>query len=243
MKLGLKLYTCNLNLLDKYKDLFDFFEVLIEADFDVSKLKHYSKEITIHAAHSSFGFDLSDPKKEKLNKEILDKAKEAADIVNSKYIIVHPGHNKNENSEKVMLNFLKDNFDKRFVFENSINNEDQICLFSTPKEIKRLLDKFDIKMCLDFAHATCSANFLGKDVKKFIKDFLKLKPEYFHVSGISLDAKRDMHKHLFEVENDYEYLKWINKNKYICLETRHQITNNKDFLLKDIGLMKSIIGK
>jgi len=241
MKIGLKLYPQNLDLVEKYNDLFDFFEVLIEPDFDVNNLKHYDKEITIHAAHGTFGLDLADSKKEELNKEILEKARKAADIVDSKFIIVHPGHKKNENSERNMLNFLKNNFDKRFIFENCLISEDRRSLFSTPEEMKKLLEQFNIGMCLDFEHAIISANFLKKDPLKFIKSFLELNVKCFHVSGVSMDTIKGMHNHLFEVDNNYEFLKWIPKNKYITFETRYHITKNKDFVLKDIEFLKQII--
>jgi len=241
MKIGLKLFPQNLNLIDKYGDLFDFFEVFIIPEFDINKLKKIDREITIHATHSGFGVDLGNFEKYNLNKQMLDKAKKAADIVNSKYIVVHPGINKNEDSESIMFDFLRDNFDNRFIFENCIINEKKNSLFSTPNKMGKLLEKFNTGMCLDFEHAIVSANNLGKDAEKFIKDFLKLNPQYFHVCGASIDAKEGRHKHLFEVEDDYEYLRWIPKNKYICLETRHHITKKRECQVKDLELVRSII--
>lgn len=244
MKIGLKLFPEKLHLIDKYKDIFYFFEVFIKPDMDLNLLNNLDVPITVHAAHFSYGFNPTDPKRDNLNKKILNKAILAADISNAKWIIIHPGWMIDKNSEKNMIDFFKENYDKRFVFENCpyidyAENEERY-LFSTPNKMKTLIKKLNSKMILDFSHAICTANILKKDPKKIIKEFLNLKPKGFHVSGIDIDGIADNHKYLFESNNDYSFLKLVGKTKFLTLETNYKGINKRSNHLKDLEIINSI---
>lgn len=244
MKLGLKLYPDSLHLIEKFSDIFDFFELLVPPDFDINLLKNISKPMTLHAAHSAFGFNMSDPDKIKLNKQVLEKALEAANLVNAKYIVVHPGWDIGPESENTMFDFLKDNYDTRFIFENGPIRADPKMnhyLFSTPEGMKRLLKKFNAQMLLDFGHSIVTANTFNKDPYQMIKDFEKLKPGAYHISGEEMDAKYDKHKNLFDVDNDYRFLKWIDKSKNITFETDANTVGDRASHLKNIEIVESII--
>lgn len=224
MKLGLKLYPEDLPYIKKYKNIFDFFELFITPDCDVENLAKYRNIIkVVHAAHSDFGFDPSSPSKSKYNQIIIEKAKRAADIVNAKYIVVHPGLYHNAQSKANMFKFLKDNFDSRLIFENlpSVDYDDnkQRLLGATPGDMKEFISKLHACVMLDFGHAICEANIQNKDPYQMIDVFLKLKPTYFHLSGNDINSKRDKHKHLFEVDIDFGFLKKIPKSAWVTMET------------------------
>ena len=244
MKLGLKIRTNHLERLDEYKEVFDFFEIFVEPEAELQQLENLNKEITIHAAHHEFGFNSGDSKKYELNKKILDQAIQAAEIVKAQWIIVHPGYIVDDDYEKTMISFFQENFDKRLLLENcpyldySENNERY--LFSTPGEVKRLLDKIGLGLCLDFGHAVCAANVLKEDSRKMIKEFFDLKPEYFHLTGIAMDAVTNDHEyHLDEVENDFEFLKRIGKSQPLVLEVP---LNDRAKILKDAETARLIAG-
>ncbi|MFH0936979.1 MAG: hypothetical protein V1808_01655, partial [Candidatus Daviesbacteria bacterium] len=233
MKLGIKFYPDKFELIDKYKSFIDFAELFIKPDTDLNLIKNWGIPLTIHAAHENFGFNAGDPKKVKINKKILDLAKKVADKISSPWIIVHPGYFVEKNSDQVALEFFKNNFDQRFLIENcilydNIGGEKKKCLFTIPSEMKVFLDKISTKMVLDFEHAACSANLLGEDPSIFFQQFLKLEPRCFHISGIDKDAKIDTHKHLFEVENDWVFLKNIPSDSWVTLETGEPREDNME---------------
>ncbi len=237
--IGLKIRKDNLDLIDEYDDLFDFFEIYIDPGFPLKKLSEYShKNITIHAAHFADGFDPSNPDLREVSKSIIDLAVKAADITGSPWIIVHPGHDLSTASKRNMINFFNKNWDDRIIFENcpaiDFTEDGLRYLFSLPDEMKFLIKKFNTGFVLDFGHAICTANTLKLDVNSLIKEFLELNPRCFHVSGISLNSNKDTHLHLFETDNKMLYLRGLDKNKYFTFETPA-----KD--LRIIGLQKKDI--
>lgn len=243
MKIGLKLYPDKMHIIEKFRELFDYFEMLVTPELDLNILKNLSTEITLHAAHLIFGFNMADPAKTEHNHKLLSKAVEAADIVDAKWIVVHPGWDVGAGSEKTILDFLKDNFDKRFIFENvpiRADPKENKYLFSTPDTMARLLKIFNAKMLLDFSHAIVTANTLGLDPYQVIKDFEKLNPRSYHISGEEMYADNDNHKNLFDVSNDFRFLKWIDHTKYITLETDHTTYEDKEAHLKNIEIIRSL---
>ncbi len=65
-------------------------------------------------------------------------------------------------------------------------------------------------------------------------------PEYFHLTGIAMDAVTNDHEyHLDEVENDFEFLKRIGKNQPLVLEVP---LNNRAKILKDAETARLIAG-
>ena len=245
MKLGLKIRENSLNLINKYKNFFDFYEIYINPNFNLELLKKLKCKITIHAAHFEDGFDPSNINKYKLNLKILLKAIEAANIVRSPWIIVHPGHLFSDKSKKNMLEFFDKNWDNRIIFENcpaiDFTENKRKYLFSSPKEMRLLLKRYNAQFVLDFGHAICTANVLKNNPITIINNFLKLNPICFHLSGIDIDSKIDTHKNLFEVKNDFNFIKKIKKSQYVTLETYKSDLHKKSFQLKNINLIKSII--
>ena len=248
MKTGLKIRKNNLHLIDKFSDIFDFFEIYIDRRFPLEKLRPYiGKNITIHAAHNDDKFDPSDTKLHSRCQKILSLSVAAANLVSSPWIIVHPGHSKTTCSKKNMITFFEKNWDQRIIFENcplfalNENPQNNKYLFSLPPEIKFLTEKFKTSFVLDFAHAICTANLLHKDPKKIIRDFLSLSPCCFHISGIELDSVTDNHENLFTTRNKMKYLRLITDgNKYFTFEVHPQTIKNKKIQKKNLSFFRSI---
>jgi hypothetical protein len=239
MKFGLKLYSVNIYLVKEYSDIFDFFEIYIPPDLDLSILKQYKKyNLTIHMAHNGSGFDIGNPEKDDINKAVVKKAKEASIIINSPWIIMHPESITNYDLE-YMNSFLKKNHQENIVYENLIPVKNRG--FSTPEDMSKLLNMLDAKMVFDFGHAICTANILGINPNSLIHDFFLLNPKTFHISGIDIDSKLDQHKHFFEVNNDFSYILDIPKDSYITFETGLNGLDDKNIHIKNLNLIKEII--
>jgi sugar phosphate isomerase/epimerase len=243
MKFGLKLFPHNLFLIPKFKDLFDFFELYVHPEIDLKLLLNIDKVITIHCAHMAHGFNPSDPNKESLNTNLLKKAKRAADITGSPWIIIHPGLNHGVGSIDNMIHFLKKNWDSRIILENLISfdysNERYLCC--TPEEIRSTINLLDLRMILDFGHAICTANIFGKDPYDFIGQFMKLNPITFHLSGIDICSKQDMHCNIYPMNNDYRFVSDIPLDSFVTFETGVKNLSDYERHKKDIEFVKSLI--
>lgn len=247
MKVGLKFFPDDIELMKDFEDIFDFYEILVLEDFDYRKIRDYTdKEITVHVEHHQWGFDPGDPKFMDLNTRFVAKAVEAADFFDSKIIVMHPGLRTDKSSFGNMVEFFRQNNDKRFLFENCPIQERKLpeeYMLAMPDEMEKFLKIMDADMLLDFAHAVCSSNTIGRDPYKTIEGFMKLKPKAFHVSGIDITGKNDVHKHLFEVDNDFRFLKDLPKDTYITLETGKENKDLRETHIKNIGVVRQCLNE
>jgi deoxyribonuclease-4 len=186
MKFGVKTYYDE-SFLDKFVDKSDFFEVQAIRGNDYSFLKKYSKEIFLHCEHCSFGVNIADSSKMKDNLEAVNFAKELADEINAKKIVIHPGHFENEScSIENTLNFLRENCDSRFMIENmpgfGFNDKSQR-IGCTPEEMKFLIEETGLGFCFDINHAIEYSLSEGVDYWKVIGEFERMDPVHYHLSG------------------------------------------------------------
>lgn len=253
MKIGLKLYPDKLCLIEKFNNMFDFFEIMVTPDLDLDllhKARETGKMITIHAPHHDFGFDPGDRNLAEQNTALLQKAIKAAEIVDSPWIIVHSGLytvEKKEECMQSMADFFRFFDDPRIIIENcpspDMNFNGDLYLISTPKDAREFLSRFEhIGLLLDFGHAICTANLLEKNPYPFIEEFMALKPRAFHLSGIDIASNRDEHKHLFEVDNDFCFLKKLSDEAFVTFETSMDHITDPSVHIKNINLLKPVLG-
>ena len=62
----------------------------------------------------------------------------------------------------------------------------------SPEQIEELIRDSDMELCLD-GHAVKAAVSLGVDYKEYVKGFMGLEPNVFHVSDERLGDERDEH--------------------------------------------------
>lgn len=224
IKLGLKLWSVDYGLFEETEELikenvFHYIELMVVPDTEISPFQKIKAPYIIHIPHSSFGLNIADKEKKEFNLKTINQCIEWADKLNAKYLILHPGFGEIETAK----DFLAKVNDKRILIENmpkkGINDEKMLGF--TPEQIKELTEnKFGF--CLDLNHAIKAAVSLKKDYKKYIKEFLKLKPAMFHISDGNLDQEKDEHLDIGKGEYDFKFLiNCIKKNesKYLTLET------------------------
>ena len=236
MKIGVKTWRSE-KFLKHFEKTADFFEVQAIQSENYKFLKKFSKPIVIHAEHSGFGVNPADKTLKKKNLKSINYAIKIADSIDAKKIILHPGFIKNKNcSEQNSIEFIKDLKDKRILIENVVPHNNGLCL--TPKQTKNFLKQTNKKFIFDLAHSILTSNYLKKDYEKTIKEFLKLKPKHFHISGQKLKSKKDNHNPLKKSDLDFKkILKLYPKNAEITLETNPSIKNTEE----DIEFIRKII--
>ncbi len=237
MKIGVKTYDS-----EKFLDAFpeaDFFEVQAIQKNNYNFLKKYKKPFVIHAEHLTQGTNPADKTKIKQNLKSINFARKLADKVNAKIIIMHPGLIDNENSsEEQAIKFLKNIKDKRILLENLVPVQGRLCI--TPEETKNFLKQTNKNLILDLGHLIVSANREKLNFKKTLKEFLKLKPKHFHISGQNKNAIKDNHKSFKETDlNLKSILKLYPKNAWITLEVTTSIKKTK----RDLEYIRKIINE
>lgn len=194
MEFGLKLWSTNIDLIDRAiqlieEHIFEYIELFVVPG---SSINPFTIDVpyTIHAPHEKFGTNIGDRSRKHTTRNILESVK-WADQLNADHIILHAGHGTMENAQ----NLLNDISDKRFLIENmpKVGISDEKMIGYTPEQIKELIENNGMGVCLDFGHAIKASNSLGRDYKEYINTFLEMNPKMFHISDGTLNKEKDEH--------------------------------------------------
>ncbi len=194
-------------------------------------------EIRIHAPHHLMGFDVGNKSLETNNRKLFEHAQQAADILNAKTIVVHPGCDDGIDVLKETVRQFKLFDDKRIVVENLPWH---MC-GNTAEEITFIKEYCGCGFCFDFSHALCAANSLGIDAEKQLKGFFELRPDVYHLCDGDVMGLEDKHMHFGE--GNYPLKHFIKdytvEDAYITMETGQGIpvaiepwVNDFEFMLK-----------
>ncbi len=243
MKIGVKTFN-NPDYLKKFEDKVDFFEIMAIETNNYKFLKNFNLPMVIHSQHRKFGINAADKTKQEKNLSSIRFAKKIADMSNAKKIILHPGDIENKNcSIEQATSFIKNINDKRIIIENIPKEAKITRLCTTPAETKEFLKATGKGFCFDINHAIWAALFLKEDYIKFIKEFLKLKPNHYHFGGQKIKSSKLKwyeREHLALEESDFdlkEVLQLIPKDAEITLET----TTDPKKTMNDVRIMREWI--
>jgi endonuclease IV len=250
VKFGLKLWSINLNYIYEAKKLYDeglyYYIELYSVPGSYEEYSHHWKKLKIpffiHAPHFGSGLNFSFPELFENNKKLVLEAIKFADLLDARRIIFHPGVNGKIEETIKQINKL---FDPRMVIENKPyrgNGENLFSLGSTPDEIKKIKSETGVSFCLDFGHAICSANALGIDYVKLIKEFLYLNPVMFHLSDGNFKGIFDSHlnfgKGTFPLK---EIVTFIPENAFLTIETEKNYKDTLKDFVSDVNYLHSIL--
>ncbi|MFH1638039.1 MAG: TIM barrel protein [Candidatus Woesearchaeota archaeon] len=239
MKIGLKWYTGNpIKLVRKFVKHTDFMEIMPVPGTDYRRYKQLGQVTIVHIPHIRFGYNPSNPEREKKTMQLVQHSIEAADYYGAEKIIAHPGLMENKGCIlENTIDFFSSIKDKRLLIENMHLNSAYGTPFlgAMPEDIKRVMKKTGMGFCLDFAHAAATSAKIKIPVLDVVKDFMKLKPKHFHICGGYLHRTRDTHSHLgdgnFPLE---EFKKTIGKG-WVSVETPHDTVERQ---MKDIEFLR-----
>jgi len=236
MKIGVKNYG-DLNYFRALNDKADYFEIMAIPGKDYSYMDEFDKPIAIHAQHEGFGINIADKSKVDKNLESINFAISLADRFNSKVIIQHPGKIDDKNcSEEQAISFLNSIKDKRVIIENVTFVKNRICV--TPENISKFMKKTGKGLCFDVNHAIVTALELKKDPYEYLREFVKLKPSYYHIGGqkMSLGAN-GTHFSFKNSDIDLEkIMKILPKNAEVTLE----VSMNAEDTKYDVDLIRKL---
>ena len=208
MNYGIKLWSSNIHLLQKAieqikKGYYSFIEILVVPNTDITPFLNLDIPIVIHVAHEEFCINISNPSLKTQTLLAINEAIVWADKLNAKYIILHPGYGSITNTKTFLTNISKYSYDstyndEKILIENmpriGLNNEPMVGY--SPKQMLYLLEDTNFGFCLDFGHAIKTAIHNHVDYLQFIKNFMRLNPNMFHLTDGYIDNDKDEHLEL-----------------------------------------------
>ncbi|MDD5239771.1 MAG: TIM barrel protein [Candidatus Nanoarchaeia archaeon] len=225
MKIGAKTNLDDIGVAKALAKEADFIEIYYTSGVDYKKMP--KAVYTMHCPHHDFGVNLA-LLGSKSGVSAVKDSLVLAEKLKCKTAIVHTGTKAPGASVENMIKNLKGlmKFAKskkiRLLIENlPYMSNAGTHTTSLPGEYKKIIDEIGCGFCLDFSHAIHSAFAHKTDYKKVITDFLKLKPEYFHLYNTNMNQANDVHLS-FDDENgniDFDFiLPLIPKNAVVALE-------------------------
>ena len=246
MQVGIKLWSSNPVKYVRDSDFADFIEVLPRSEKSLEKFARRPHNYTVHVPHEGFGFcPLLDMKK---SKKLLERTIKAAKKLKTETLIMHTGYMRKAIDEKSMKDVIKSaaklarsaNYG-RILIENGVPkgtiyvDKGRYYACYSHEQMKEVLELSGAGFCLDLEHAAITAHQLGLNYRKHVADLMRLKPEYFHLSGLRL-ASGGHHISIFDSDIDLSYVKSLLKKagKPVCLETPIGIAQRK----KEVEFLK-----
>ncbi|MCD6414599.1 MAG: TIM barrel protein, partial [Candidatus Diapherotrites archaeon] len=156
------------------------------------------------------GVNLANPKAEKLNRKAIGEAVEAARGLGSQTVVIHPSGDLREGSVeqayKLLSEFSKEYTDVKLLLENLPLFPSDRRLCAVPSDFLQFIE-MGYGVCLDFGHLAATAAHSDLDYEEVTWEFMKLKPNYFHVSNGLARSEADLHMPLNEGDFDLEFFR------------------------------------
>ncbi|MBI2144943.1 TIM barrel protein [Candidatus Woesearchaeota archaeon] len=249
MEVGIKLWSTNPEEHFQNSEFADFIEIMPVSLDHLDRIAKVKKKFTMHVPHESFGFNPAiDYGK---SKALLEQGVAAAKKLNCEKLVMHASHHLQKMDEHAVKEAIAATaklareakfpglvIENSTVFEITKDNTRQYIGYSR-EQMKELLDLSGVGFCLDLEHAAIAASQLGISFKEHANALLKLKPDYFHLSGALLSdfTPKGHHMSLFEGDVDKEFAQEVLRKagKPVCLETPLDIEQRK----KEVEFLKS----
>ena len=245
-RIGLKLWSTNeayvADAVRFYENgLYDYIELFVVPG-SYEKFSGLWKSLNIpyviHAPHYSVGMNLSDEKKFDDNMKLAAEAFRYADFLEATTVIFHPGIAGDTQETARQLKMLHD---ERMVIENKPYYADNglICNGYAPAEIEHIMQEAQVGFCLDIGHAIYSANAQALNQMAYLKQFIELKPQMFHLTDGDWHGTNDCHDHLgkgsFKLQ---EILTLLPSDHALSIESVHDFADSLVDFIDDVKFLR-----
>lgn len=253
MRVGIKQFSDQFEQykedLIRYRDKYDYIELYIypqktEYLNDWLNLKtNYNIDFTIHAPHFSQHVNLADESYFDFNKKAYETVNTYAKELDAEYTVVHGGMDGSVEEIVRQIEIIKP-------YKMRIENkpyvaprkpDTMVCRGATIEEIQYIKNNYGCGFNLDVGHAFCSAVSQKFDQIEYLKQFLELKPDSYHISDGEYNDRIDIHYHL--CDGDYDWSKifpLLDRNLNWTLETiTKKDTEGLSKVVKDIEFMRN----
>lgn len=249
MKLGLKLYSTNVDLIAearrlKEQEIFEYVELYtIPHSYEktIDDWKALNIPFVIHAPHSFHGINLAQANMWKANQRNFKEAQLFADSLGADIIIVHGGNNGSFAETLRQITLLEE---KRIALENKprIGLENELCMGWSPSEFRRAVDAGVINnLVLDFGHAASAASSLGVDAMEVIREFVAFKPKVFHLSDGDAFSEKDTHLNLGRGSlNLSDFLAVVPEEELLTVETPRDPSKGLGDFIDDVCFLRNL---
>jgi len=255
MKIGLKVWASNKAYIKDAKKFIadgvcDFIEIYVNAECqaqDSLDWKGVSSKICLHAPHSYGGFNPGQPGLEKEKRAALEKVDVFRRELNPGYIIFHPGIEGAVEETIRQYKVYKKDFPEVFalaLIENKpkIGIGKEVCLGSSPAEIRQIQEQLGFGFCLDVSHVICYAAWLKTPWRNILEEFFKFKPQMVHLCDGYVDSVKDTHLHLGRGNYDLRVvLEKVAENQWATLETPHDFSDKLDDFQQDVVFLRKMM--
>jgi deoxyribonuclease-4 len=252
-KIGLKVWSTNLNYIPIIRDLFDrkifdYIELFtVPGSLEtVAYWKSLDIPFVLHAPHSAVGLNPGDNARREDNSELVRQVDVFFHALSPEFVIFHPGVDGSLDEAIAQFRFYGERFPamyQKIVIENKPQRglNDEKCLGASPREIDQLLKGTGRGFCFDSTHAICYAQSAKLPWKNVLKDFMLLKPVIFHICDGHY-AEKDAHLHLGDGEYDLDHIiRMLPLDGMVSLETPKDSRDNLNDFIKDVGIFRSFI--
>jgi len=252
-KIGLKLWSTNKQYVHEAQRLFDqgfcnYIELFAVPDSFDEHIKLWAGlkiPYIIHAPHSAVGLNLANKDAREQNKVLINETLKYADALSASTIIFHSGGNGNIDET---IYQLKEINDSRITIENKpylgspVRGVSGLCNGYSSEEIKKIIEQVGTMFCLDMGHAIYAANALNVDSMEYLKQFMLLSPQMFHLADGDWMGKYDHHKHLGKGDFPLkDILVLLPSDAVISLETPHAFADRLDDFDDDVRYLRNIL--
>ncbi len=255
-KFGLKVWSSNKNYFESaqklyQKNIYDYIELYVDPVSENQTAQDWNSlkiPFHLHGPHSYSGLNFSLKEKEFENRELIQKVEHFRKVLNPVYIIFHPGLNGVLKETIRQLSQFQSQFPeifKRTLIENKpkLGLKDEICLGSSPEEIRRIMDEIGLVFCVDIGYAIYFAAWAQLPWEKVIEKFNTFNPAVYHLSDGDTASVKDMHEQFGCGNFDLaRIIKMIPKDAFVAIETKRDVQQQLSDFEKDVNFLKRYVG-
>lgn len=251
-RFGLKLWSINDNYIEevvrlKNMGMFDYIELFVAPGTQERQISMWCRlkeqqgiRFILHAPHFIAGMNLAKRENLETNVKMAKEAYIIADQLQADRVIFHPGIGGDDKEIVFQLNKIAD---PRMLIENKpyypLVGIEGTCNGYSPESIKLIMENTGAGFCLDIGHAVAAANAIKQDRFGYLKRFLDLRPNMFHVSDGNRDSIYESHSHIGKGNYDLcAIMGIIPRDSNITIETEKQNPGDLKDYVEDVEMMR-----